>query len=75
MISRCVSPMRRSTGPSRTLHVFARGQNGAVVVDLWENEEDFKRMVDDLEFQRNVEASEWPVEPEVEIVQVHATVP
>jgi hypothetical protein len=27
--------------PSRTLHVFARGEDGAVVVDLWESEEDF----------------------------------
>jgi hypothetical protein len=61
--------------PSRTLHVFARGENGALVADLWENEEDFDRMVDDPEFQRNVEASDWPGEPEVEIFQVHATMP
>jgi hypothetical protein len=46
-----------------------------VAVDLWENEEDFQRMVDDPEFQRNVEASDWPGEPEVEIFQVHATTP
>ena len=61
--------------PSRTLHVFARGENGAVVVDLWENEEDFHRMVDDPEFQRNIAASDWPGDPEVEICQVHATMP
>jgi hypothetical protein len=61
--------------PGRTLHVFARGENGAVVVDLWEREEDFHRMVDDPEFERNVEASDWPGEPEVEIFQVHATMP
>jgi hypothetical protein len=61
--------------PSRTLHVFARGEDGAVVVDLWESEEDFRRMVDDPEFQRNVEASGWPSEPDVEILEVHATMP
>jgi len=61
--------------PLRTLHVFAMGENGAVVVDLWESEEDFHRMVDDPEFQRNVETSDWPGEPDVEIFQVHATMP
>jgi heme-degrading monooxygenase HmoA len=61
--------------PGRTLHVFARGENEAVVVDLWEREEDFHRMVDDPEFRRNVEASDWPGEPEVEIFQVQATIP
>ena len=61
--------------PSRTLHVFARGENGAVVVDLWESEEDFRRMIDDPGFQRNVESSGWPGEPDIEICQVHATMP
>ena len=61
--------------PSRTLHVFARGEDGAVVVDLWESEEDFRCMIDDPEFQRNVEASGWPGEPDIEIFQVHATMP
>jgi heme-degrading monooxygenase HmoA len=46
-----------------------------VVVDLWESEQDFRRMIDDPEFQRNVEASGWPGEPDVEIFQVHATMP
>jgi hypothetical protein len=59
--------------PSRTLHVFARGEDGAVVVDLWESEDDFRRMVDDPEFQANVEASGWPGEPDIEILQVHAS--
>jgi hypothetical protein len=61
--------------PRRTLNVFARGDNCAVVADLWENEADFQRMVDDPEFQQNVEASDWPGEPEVEIFQVHASMP
>jgi hypothetical protein len=46
-----------------------------VVADLWENEADFRRTVDDPEFQQNVEASYWPGEPEVEIFQVHASMP
>jgi len=61
--------------PARTLHIFARGENAAVVVDRWESEDDFRRMFDDPEFQRNVRASGWPSEPEVEIYQVHATMP
>jgi heme-degrading monooxygenase HmoA len=61
--------------PKRTLHVFAPGESGAVVVDLWESEEDFRRMADDPEFIRNVDAADWPSEPEVEIFQVHATMP
>jgi hypothetical protein len=61
--------------PSRRLHAFAPGENGAVVVDLWEREEDFRRMIDDPVFQKNVEASAWPGEPDVEIFQVHATMP
>ena len=61
--------------PQRTLHVFARGQDGAVVVDLWDSDEDLQRMMDDTEFQRNLEAAGWPSEPEVTIYEVHATLP
>jgi hypothetical protein len=60
--------------PERTLHVFASREDGAVVMDLWENEDGFRRMRDDLEFRRNVEAADWPSEPEVEIYQVRATI-
>jgi hypothetical protein len=61
--------------PTRTLHVFAPGERGVVVVDLWDNEEDFRRMTDDPGFRANVEAAGWPSEPEVEVFQVHATIP
>jgi hypothetical protein len=61
--------------PSRTLHVFALGEEGGVVVDLWESEEDFRRMTDDPEFESNVKAAGWPAEPSVEVFQVHATMP
>jgi hypothetical protein len=60
--------------PRRTLHVFAREKNGAVVGDLWESEDAFRRMFDHAEFQRNVKASDWPGEPQVEIYQIHATI-
>jgi len=32
-------------------------------------------MMDDPEFQRNLEATGWPSEPEVTIYEVHATMP
>jgi len=59
--------------PQRTLHVFAAREDGAVVIDLWENEGDFHRMMDDPEFRRNVEAAGWPSEPKVDIYEVRAT--
>ena len=59
--------------PQRTLHVFASGEDGAVVMDLWENEDSFRRMMDDLEFRRTVEAADWPSDPKVEIYKVRAT--
>jgi heme-degrading monooxygenase HmoA len=55
------------------LHVFASGEDGAVVIDLWESEDGFRRMMDDPEFRRNVEAADWPSDPEVEIYRVRAT--
>ena len=36
--------------PQRTLHVFASREDGAVVMDLWENEDGFRRMMGDPEF-------------------------
>jgi hypothetical protein len=32
-------------------------------------------MIDNSEFQRNLEAAGWPSEPEVTIYEVHATLP
>ena len=61
--------------PRRTLHVFARGENEAVVVDLWQSDKDFQRMMDNPEFRRNVAASGWPSEPDVRVYEVHATMP
>jgi hypothetical protein len=61
--------------PRRTLHVFARGENEAVVVDLWQSDEDFQRMMDSAEFQEHVAWSGWPSEPDVRVYDVHATMP
>ena len=61
--------------PHRALHVFARGENGAVVVDLWESDEDFRRMFEDPEFRQSAEAAGWPAEPDVQVYEVHATMP
>jgi hypothetical protein len=61
--------------PQRSLHVFAHEEHGAVVLDLWKSEDDFRRMLDAAEFKRNVAASDWPSEPEVQVYRVHATMP
>jgi hypothetical protein len=67
------APSVASDQPQRTLHIFASREDGAVVMDLWENEDGFHRMMDDPEFRRNVEAAHWPSEPKVEIYEVRAT--
>jgi hypothetical protein len=59
----------------RTLHVFAHAENEAVVVDLWESDEDFHRMLDNPEFRRSVAAAAWPSEPDVRVYEIHATMP
>ena len=60
--------------PQRKLHVFAHAEKGVVIADLWESDDDFRRMFN-AEFKQNVAASDWPSEPEIEIYQVHATMP
>lgn len=59
----------------RTPHVFAHAGDEAVVVDLWESEEDFHRMMDDPEFRQSVAAAAWPSEPDVRIYEIHAAMP
>jgi heme-degrading monooxygenase HmoA len=46
-----------------------------VVVDVWESAEDFQKMMNDPEFQKNLEASGTPEPQLVEIYEVHATIP
>jgi quinol monooxygenase YgiN len=61
--------------PRRLTHICARGDNEVVIVDLWESEEDLQRMMENPEFQRNLEAAGWPSEPIEQTFQVHATIP
>jgi quinol monooxygenase YgiN len=47
-----------------------------VVIDVWHSREAFQKMMDDPAFQKNLEAAEWPTEPQrVEVYEVHASIP
>ena len=62
--------------PRRVSHTCARADDGILVVDMWQSKEDFQKMVDDPEFQKNTEAAGWPTEPQLlEVYEVHATIP
>jgi hypothetical protein len=62
--------------PRRISHTCARAAGGMVIVDVWHSREDFQKMMDDPEFQKNLEASGYPTEPQlVEVYEVHATIP
>ena len=46
-----------------------------VIVDVWQSREDFEKMMDDTEFQKNLEAARWPTKPQpVEVCKVHASI-
>jgi hypothetical protein len=62
--------------PRRISHTCALADDGMVIVDVWQSREDFQTMMDDPEFQRNLQASGWPTELQlVEVCEVHATIP
>jgi hypothetical protein len=61
--------------PRRMSHTCARAEHGMVLVDVWESEEDLRKMLDDPEFQKNLEASRAPEPQLVEVYEVHATIP
>ena len=62
--------------PRRISHTCARAKDSIVIVDVWESREDYQKMMDDPEFQKNLEAARWPTEPQlVEVYEVHATLP
>jgi hypothetical protein len=43
---------------------------------MWQSREDFQKMSDDPEFQKNLAAAGWPTEPQlVEVYEVHAAIP
>src|SRR5919107_5649616 len=62
--------------PQRISHTCARADDGVVIVDVWHSREDFQKMMDDPEFQKNLEAAGWPTKPQlVEVYEVHASIP
>ena len=62
--------------PRRISHTCARAADGIVIVDVWQSREDFQKMMDDPEFQKNLEAAGWPSEPQsVKVYEVHTTIP
>jgi hypothetical protein len=63
--------------PRRLSHTCARSDDGVVIVDVWQSREDFQTMMDDPEFQKNLQAAGWPTEqPQlVEVYEVHASIP
>jgi hypothetical protein len=47
-----------------------------VIVDVWQSREEFQKMMDDPEFQKNLDAAGWPSQPQlVEVYEVHASIP
>jgi quinol monooxygenase YgiN len=60
--------------PRRISHTCARADHGMVIVEVWESAEDFQKMMDDPEFQKNLEASGTPKPRLVEVYEVHATI-
>ena len=62
--------------PQHISHTCARADDGVVIVDVWHSREDFQKMMDDPEFQKNLEAAGWPSQPQlVEVYEVHASIP
>jgi hypothetical protein len=62
--------------PRRIAHTCARADDGVVIVDVWHSREDFQNMMENPEFQENLQASGWPSEPQlVEVYEVHASIP
>lgn len=46
-----------------------------VIVDVWEPAEDLRKMMEDPEFRKNLEASGTPEPQLFEVYEVHATIP
>jgi quinol monooxygenase YgiN len=61
--------------PQRISHTCARANDGIVIVDVWQSREDFQKMMEDPEFQKNLEAAGWPSQPQlVEVYEVHSSI-
>jgi hypothetical protein len=56
----------------RQAHVRARADDGMVIVDLWDSEEDFRAMVDDPAFQKNLQDAGTP---DADVLEVSRSTP
>jgi len=62
--------------PQRISHTCAPADDGVVIVDVWHSREDFQKMMDDPEFEKNLEAAGWPTKAQLlEVYEVHASIP
>jgi hypothetical protein len=62
--------------PQRISHTCARADDGVLIVDVWQSTEDFQKMMNDPEFQKNLQAARWPTKPQLlEVYEVHAGIP
>jgi len=62
--------------PRRIAHTCARADDGMLIVDVWHSREDFQKMMDDPEFQKNLQDAGYPTEPRlVEVYEVYASIP
>jgi hypothetical protein len=61
--------------PRRIAHTCVGTDDGMVIVDVWESEEDFRAMMDDPEFQQNLSDSGTPDPDSVVVLPVHASIP
>jgi hypothetical protein len=61
--------------PRRVSHMCAATDDGMVIVDVWESEEDFRAMKADAEFQQNLRDSGTPEPDTLDVWPVHASVP
>jgi steroid delta-isomerase-like uncharacterized protein len=61
--------------PRRQSHTCARADDGMVIVDVWESEDDFRTMTADPEFQQNLRNSGTPEPDGLDVWPVHASIP
>jgi ketosteroid isomerase-like protein len=61
--------------PRRQSHTCARADDGMVIVDVWESEDDFRTMTANPEFQQNLRNSGTPEPDGLDVWPVHASIP
>jgi hypothetical protein len=61
--------------PRRIAHTCAGTDDGMVIVDVWESEEDLRAMMDDPEFKQNLRDSGTPEPHSVDVWPVHTSIP